>query len=141
MADAPRASRKEQLVRSTLHGLSAQYAAVIIQGVLQLVVLAILARLLSPADYGVVGAAAAVVAFATVFSQFGLAVALIRHPTLTERTVRAGYTLSIALSVAMSVLLAVRSTSPIRPSTSASTGWGRPQGQAFATSRPRSPTR
>jgi O-antigen/teichoic acid export membrane protein len=50
--------------------------------VLKVVVLVLLTRLLSPADFGVVGAALIVIGFSLTFSQLGLGPALVQRPVL-----------------------------------------------------------
>ena len=53
-----------------------------IMAVLKIVVLVLLTRLLSPADFGVVSAALIVIVFALTFSQLGLGPALVQRPEL-----------------------------------------------------------
>ena len=60
----PRPS-KAAIVGSTFSGLTTQYAGAIIQGVVQIGVLAVLARLLSPSDFGLVGLAVVFIGLAT----------------------------------------------------------------------------
>jgi O-antigen/teichoic acid export membrane protein len=50
--------------------------------VLKILVLVLLTRLLSPADFGVVGAALVVIGFSLTFSQLGLGPALVQRPVL-----------------------------------------------------------
>ncbi len=52
---------------------------------LQLLVLAVMARLLSPADFGVVSAALVVIGFSTIFSHLGFGPALVQRPELEQR--------------------------------------------------------
>lgn len=67
--------------------------------VLQIVVLAVLARLLMPEDFGVIGAAMVVTAFWDILSQLGLGLALVQRPDLKEEHIRTGFTLSVAVGV------------------------------------------
>src|SRR2546430_549365 len=53
--------------------------------VLQFLILAAMARLLSPAEFGVVSAALVVTGFSTIFSQIGLGPALVQRPELEPR--------------------------------------------------------
>ena len=96
---------KKALLRSTFSGLGNQYAGTLITGVGQLVVTAVLARLLSPKDYGLAGLATVYVGLATVLSQFGVAAALIQRAELTPRYVRAGFTASILLGLFTTTLV------------------------------------
>jgi len=100
-ADLP----KENLTKSTLSGFAWQYTSFIAQAVLQLIVLAVLARLLSPEDFGVLGLAMIFVGFAALFSQLGVGPALIQRSELTPIHIRAGFTLSILLSLIFTLLL------------------------------------
>lgn len=67
------------------------------QAILQLVVLAFLARLLRPADFGVVTAAMIVVGFSEIFSKLGLGPALVQRPELEPRHLRTAFSVSILL--------------------------------------------
>jgi PST family polysaccharide transporter len=106
MAESQPRSGKSVLLRSVFTGLTFQYVGVLLQGILQVGVLALLARLLAPHDFGLVGLATAFVGLATVLSQFGLTSAIVQRPTLTERDVRAGFTLSVVLGLLSAALLA-----------------------------------
>jgi O-antigen/teichoic acid export membrane protein len=59
--------------------------------VLKVVVLVLLTRLLSPADFGVLSAALIVVGFSLTFSQLGLAPALVQRPELEPRHVSTAF--------------------------------------------------
>ncbi|MBA3258447.1 MAG: lipopolysaccharide biosynthesis protein [Gemmatimonadales bacterium] len=98
---------KAALLRSAFSGLASQYINVFVQGLVQLGLLALLARLLVPADFGLVGLATVFVGLATLLSQFGLRVGIIRLPTLTDRDVRAGFTLALVLGLAGTSLVAL----------------------------------
>jgi PST family polysaccharide transporter len=102
-ADLP----KEELTKSTLSGFAWQYASFISQALLQLIVLAVLARLLSPEDFGVIGIAMIFVGFAALFSQLGVGPALIQRSELTPVHIRVGFTLSILLSLVLTLILMV----------------------------------
>lgn len=65
------------------------------RAILQLLVLAILARLLTPADFGVVSAGMVVIGLSSIFSQLGLGPALVQRPTLEPRHVQAAFTASV----------------------------------------------
>ena len=65
------------------------------QAVLQVLALVVLARLLSPADFGVVSAAVVVVGFASVFSKLGLGPALVQRADLEPRHVRTAFAASV----------------------------------------------
>jgi PST family polysaccharide transporter len=97
---------KAALLSSTFTGLTSQYFGTLTQGLVQLGVLAVLARLLSPADFGLVGLATVFIGLAALLAQFGISVAIVRQPELTERDVRAAYTLALGLGLVVTLLVA-----------------------------------
>lgn len=97
---------KAALLSSTFTGLTAQYFGTLTQGLVQLGVLAVLARLLSPADFGLVGLATVFIGLAALLAQFGISVALVRQPELTARDIRAAHTLALGLGLVVTLLVA-----------------------------------
>src|SRR5512147_2851372 len=81
------------LVQSTLHGFFWAFLGTGAQAILQLLVLIILARLLTPLDFGLVSAALIVVQFTSIFSQLGVGPAIVQRPALEDRHVRTAFTL------------------------------------------------
>jgi PST family polysaccharide transporter len=75
------------------------------QALVQAAALIILARLLEPRDFGVIGAAMVVVGFSTIFSQLGVGPAIVQRPVLEPRHLRVGFTLSTALGAAVAALV------------------------------------
>ena len=57
----------------------------------------VLARLLGPREFGLVGAAVVVIGFASMFAQLGLRPALVQRPNLQPRHLRTAFTTSICL--------------------------------------------
>lgn len=80
----------KKVIGGTFWNASATFA----QLLLQLVVLALLGRLLLPAHFGIVGVATAVAAFAGLVGQLGIGQALIQRERIDTQTIRAGFTLS-----------------------------------------------
>lgn len=72
---------------------------------MQVLVLAILARLITPAEFGVVSAALVVIAFSVIFSQVGLGPALVQREVLEPRHVLAAFVSSVSLGVALAVII------------------------------------
>jgi O-antigen/teichoic acid export membrane protein len=93
------------LLRSTFSGLGNQYAGSLIPGVGQLVVSDVLARLLTPQDYGLVGLAAVYIGLAAILAHFGIGPALIQRPELTPRYVRAGFTATVLIGILTTALV------------------------------------
>jgi PST family polysaccharide transporter len=89
--------REDSLRQRTLKGFVVTLGGAGTQGLLQVLVVSILARLLSPEDFGVVGAALTVVGLSSILSQLGVGPALVQRRTLEEDHVRAGFTLSLTL--------------------------------------------
>jgi PST family polysaccharide transporter len=75
------------------------------QSIMQLIALIVLARLLSPTEFGLFAAALVVLGISTIFSELGVGPAIVQRPTLEERHLRAGFTLSLLLSHAVAALV------------------------------------
>lgn len=69
--------------------------------VLNLVTLAILARLLTPAQFGVVAAALVVISLSKIFYQLGLGPALVQRATLEPRHLATGFIASVVFGVSL----------------------------------------
>jgi PST family polysaccharide transporter len=65
----------------------------------------ILARLLSPQDFGAIALITVITGFASIFSEFGLGAALVQQRDLGPADVSAAFRLSIALGTVLSLLL------------------------------------
>ena len=74
-------------------------------GALRLVVLFLLARLLSPANFGVVGAATVVMGFSAIFSQLGMAPAIVQRPVLEPRHEQAAFSASVGFGLLLGAML------------------------------------
>ncbi|TPE49163.1 lipopolysaccharide biosynthesis protein [Amaricoccus solimangrovi] len=75
------------------------------QAVLQLAALVILSRLLPPAQFGLFSAAMVVAGLCAIFYELGVGPAIVQRPELEPRHIRAGFTLSVALSLAVGLLV------------------------------------
>ena len=97
----------QTLTNRTVYGFIWLFTGTNAQAVLQLVVMIILARLLTPVDFGVVGMAMVVVGFSQIFSQLGVGPAIVQIANLSKVHIKAGFTLSVMLScfVGMIILL------------------------------------
>lgn len=72
---------------------------------LQLVVLAVLARLVSPAEFGVMSAALAVIGLSAIVSQLGMGPALVQRHDLEPRHIDTGFVTSVLLGVLLGGLI------------------------------------
>lgn len=68
-----------------------------VQAVLKMLVLAVLARLLTPHDFGVVGAATVVISFLNATTQMGVGPAIVQRADLEDVHIRTGQTLSLTM--------------------------------------------
>lgn len=85
------------LTQRTKHGLLWTLGGTGATMLSRLGILMVLARLLTPADYGAVEAAMTSIIFFTIFSQLGVGPAVIQRPELTETHIRVAGTLSVLL--------------------------------------------
>ena len=76
-----------------------QSVNVIVQVVLQLSFISILARILVPADFGVMAIALVVVGFVEIFAQVGIGPALIQRLNLEDRHIRCAFSFSLILGI------------------------------------------
>ena len=83
--------------RSLLFSCGDRYAAILVQ----LAITTVLARLLTPSDFGVFGVTLAVMALAEALREFGVGAFLIQAPTLEPARVRTAFTVGLALSLGM----------------------------------------
>lgn len=71
------------------------------RSVLQIAVLVVLARLISPEDFGIVAAALVVINLTTLLAEVGLGPALVQRPDLRDEHVRAAFTTLLVASLAI----------------------------------------
>ena len=72
---------------------------------LKLLVLVLLTRLLTPADFGVVGAALIVIGFSLAFSQLGIGAALVQRPVLEPGHISTAFLASTGFGFIVAVLV------------------------------------
>ncbi|MBD9373703.1 lipopolysaccharide biosynthesis protein [Rhizobium sp. ARZ01] len=73
--------------------------------VAEVVALFVLARLLSPHEFGLYAAALVVIKFSAIFENLGVAPAIVQLPALDERHLRVGFTLALLLSFVVAGLV------------------------------------
>ncbi|QXT39452.1 lipopolysaccharide biosynthesis protein [Gymnodinialimonas ceratoperidinii] len=76
-----------------------------VSAVLKLVVLAVLGRLLTPEDFGIVAAALTVVALAEVFARVGIAPSIVQAKELTTEMIKTAMLSTLIAGLAISVLV------------------------------------
>lgn len=97
------------LTKQTFIGFFWQFGGTVFKTILQLGVLAILARLISKEDFGVVQSALIVLGLAKLISQMGVGPALVQSKNLTNLHIRAGTTLTLVLSILLFLLVFISS--------------------------------
>lgn len=82
------------------------YASTGVLFLLQLVVLAVLARTLTPSAFGIMGLATIVVTFANLVAQLGIGQALVQRASLDDRAIRVVFTVSTSLGLVIAAIAA-----------------------------------
>lgn len=98
---------RPDLKRKSVRGAAVTLAAQWMRFVLQIGSAAILGRLLTPKDYGLVGMVTAITAFFHVFENLGLSSATIQKSQITERQVSVLFWLNLASGTAIGLVLLV----------------------------------
>lgn len=93
------------LTGRTLKGMWWTFSGTGIRVCLHLLVLSVLARLLSPDEFGIVGAVLIVVGFSNIFAEVGVAPSLIQRPEIQERHLRTALAITLLLGSLCTALL------------------------------------
>ena len=101
MMTSPQSS---QMSAIALRGIKWTTAAAVVTAVLQVGYTAIMARLLDPAAFGLVALGGVVLRFGGYFAEMGLGHAIVQQPKLTTNDLRACFTASVLLGVAVTGL-------------------------------------
>lgn len=75
------------------------------QNSLQLISILVLARILTPEEFGVVGIGAAVIAFLRIFAEIGVGPALVQKESISHLDTKTATTLSLVLGIVLAVFL------------------------------------
>jgi O-antigen/teichoic acid export membrane protein len=97
MSDSPK--------KSTLGGLAWLGSSAVLRGGAQLVSLALLSRMLEPADFGIVAAALVVAGLSAVLSELGVNAAIVQAEELTPELEVSAFLLSICMAIALFLLV------------------------------------
>jgi O-antigen/teichoic acid export membrane protein len=95
------APRVGELRRRTTRGFLWSFGSAGGQAVLQIASLAVLGRILSPHEYGIVAASLLASGFAAMLGQLGVAAAVVQKPDLTDRQVTAALYFSVLTTVVL----------------------------------------
>ncbi len=105
----PDQDERSNLTHRTFVGLFWSSSGSGMQAVLKIVVLGVLARLLTEADFGIVALCLTVTAFTDMFARLGVGPAVVQRERLEERHIRVGFTITVTLSFVFVALLWVLS--------------------------------
>jgi PST family polysaccharide transporter len=101
----PTESKVESLGDLAVTGLSWQVVANFLRFGAQFGITVVLARLLPPEDFGVIGIAYLIIGFVQVVSDLGFGQAIIQRDELTERHIRVCHTISVSFALLLVVAL------------------------------------
>jgi PST family polysaccharide transporter len=99
----------EDIARRSLHGGVVSIGARVVNALVQIGSVVLLARLLSPEDYGLVGMAYAVVGIVPLLLDLGTRDAVVQQPCITPGEISALFWINFALGCAFAALLAASS--------------------------------
>lgn len=89
---------KKQFISGVFYTAAAKYIGLLIQ----LLITAVLSRLLTPSDFGVVAIATVFIVFFNLLTDFGIGVAVIQDKTLQQQDMKGIFTFSILLGICLS---------------------------------------
>lgn len=88
-----------------MNGFTWMYLSVVVQGIMKLAVLVVLARLLEPRDFGIVGIALIFTSCAERVGQVGVGPALVQKQQLSRDEIRTGFVLSVLSGLGIAAAL------------------------------------
>ncbi|HJU56717.1 MAG TPA: lipopolysaccharide biosynthesis protein [Pyrinomonadaceae bacterium] len=98
-AEESRDPSRSSMSHRTLTGMFWLLSGSGVQALLRVAVIVVMARLLAPADFGLVAGALVFIDFVEVFSDMGLGLVIVQRADLTTEHVRTGFTLSAILGL------------------------------------------
>ena len=99
------ASGSGGLTGRAVSGLFWTFSGTGLQLIAQLLVIMALGRLLTPAEFGLMGAAAVIIALSQIVSQIGVGPALVQRQQLDPVHIRVAFTLSVALGALLGLVI------------------------------------
>lgn len=100
---------KKSLTKQTIGGFLWMGGVKASNAILQFGILAILARLLSPTEFGLMGLALVVISFSDIFTDLGFGPAITQKKELSRTDIHTGFTFSIIFGILLFVILWVLS--------------------------------
>lgn len=98
--DHPRHSVKRELASGVFYTSVAKYAGIVVT----LAVTAVLSRLCTPEEFGIINLATVIIAFFAIFSDLGIGPAVIQHKELSHRDLSGIFSLTIWFGAVLAVL-------------------------------------
>src|SRR5687767_1250542 len=102
---------EKSLTQKTFSGTLYLMSSGGIQVVLKIGVLAVLARLISPADFGLMGIAIVIVEFSKMFAQMGVGPCIVQRKELNDRLLSSAFTLSLLMGFLFAAVIVI--TAPL----------------------------
>lgn len=93
-----------QIGRRTVKGLIWLMGARVLNQVVALGIIALLARLLSKADFGIIGMATTITSFILIFTDFGTGMAIVQAPSLSDEQLSTIYWFNIVIGGILSLI-------------------------------------
>ena len=93
------------LLNKTFISVKWVFLSTLVQAITSIIVLAVLARHLSPSDFGLMAIATIINNFLTLFSELGLGASLIQRKNINEAHIKGAFTTSMIMSLILVVLL------------------------------------
>ena len=93
------ANLKQQMLSGVFYTAVAKYSGIIIS----LIITAVLARMLSPDDFGVVAVASVIINFFNIFTNIGFSTAIVQNKELTQNDLNNIYSFTLWLGVILGV--------------------------------------
>lgn len=104
------AAASAALTSRTVGAMRWSYLSTAVTLLLQLIYTAVMSRLLAPAAFGVVALGGLLLRFVTYFAQMGIVSAVVQRPLLDERDKQTAFTLTLAISGAVALLVSAASS-------------------------------
>jgi O-antigen/teichoic acid export membrane protein len=98
------------LKKKSIIGFSWLLSGTIAEAFLKILIMAFLARLVTPREFGVIGAALIIVGFSKLFVQLGIGPAIIQRKDLQEKHLTTGLTISLFVGILFAIILFLSSS-------------------------------
>ena len=97
--------KKKNLKQTAVNGFSWMFVGTVGQNLLQFATLIILARLITPSEFGVVTIAMLIIGFLKIFSELGVGPAIVQKKELSNEHIKTANTLALLLGILLSICL------------------------------------